>query len=439
MTQILWIVFELAVNLFQGIVFAYFICGSLGYKDRNINTKILFSICALLIFSALTISNYLTYFEGVAIFVYFLILFIFSLIFLKGSILKKAFMSLMPINAMAIGSVFSTNLVSFIFKQDIVYLMSQGSFYRIITVAISNGILFLILFIIKKITTNNDIVLDKSEWLFMGIVLCISIVVFMFLYFAIFESESESEYVKLVIALAIFGIIAINTTIYVLLLKLSKKHQIELENSLLKQQYSFQAESMKEVKKQYEILQKTRHDYNNGLRLIQTLNNENNRDKINEYISKYLETQNHSVRIISTNNDYLNAIVNSKLTEANTKNIDVKVSVISDIECSNNIDLCNIIGNMFDNAIEACQKCSHDRTIQLDIQKNNDNILILMKNSIPDSVLKENPELVTDKKNKFRHGYGTKIIKELAEKYHGFADFYEQDRFFCCNVCLVLE
>lgn len=434
MTQILWIVFELAVNLFQGIVFAYFICGSLGYKVRNIYTKILFSICALLIFSALTISNYLTYFEGVAIFVYFLILFIFSLIFLKGSILKKAFMSLMPINAMAIGSVFSTNLVSFIFKQDIVYLMSQGSYYRIITVAISNGVLFFILFIIKKIATNNDIALDKSEWIFMGTVLCISIVVFMFLYFAIFESESE--YVKLVIALAIFGIIAINTTIYVLLLKLSKKHQIELENSLLKQQYFFQAESMKEVKKQYEVLQKTRHDYNNGLRLIQTLNNESNREKINEYISKFLETQNHSVRIISTNNDYLNAIVNSKLAEANTKNIDVKVSVISDIECSNNIDLCNIIGNMFDNAIEACQKCSHDRTIQLDIQKNNENIVIFMKNSISDSVLKENPKLVTDKKDKLRHGYGTKIIKELAEKHHGFADFYEDNGFFCCNVLL---
>lgn len=437
MTEILRIVFELAVNLFQGIVFAYFICGSLGYKDRKNNKWGIFSICIFSIFFALTVSNYLTYFEGVAIFVYFLILFIFSLIFLKGSFFKKIFMSLMPINAMAIGSVFSTNLISFIFKKDIISLMSQNSFYRIITVTISNGVLFLILFIIKKITTKNDIVLDKSEWFFMGTVLCISIVVFMFLYYAIFESESQ--YVKLVIALAVFGIIAINTTIYVLLLKLSKKHQIELENSLLKQQYSFQAKSMKEVKKQYEVLQKTRHDYNNGLRLIQTLNNENNRDKINEYISKYLETQNHSVRIISTNNDYLNAIVNSKLAEANTKNIDVKVSVISDIECTNNIDLCNIIGNMFDNAIEACQKCSNDRTIQFDIQKNNENIVIFMKNSISDSVLNENPELVTDKKDKLRHGYGTKIIKELAEKHHGFADFYEDNGFFCCSVLLKLK
>lgn len=432
MIQILWIIFELAVNLFQGIVFAYFICGTLGYKEININKKVLFLLCVLSIFSALTVSNYFTYFEGIAIFVYFLILFIFSLIFLKGNVLKKTFMSLMPINAMAIGSVFSTNLVSFIFEKDIMSLMSQGSFYRIITVVISNGVFFLILFIIKKISTNNDIVLDKSEWFFMGTVLCISIIVFMFLYFAIFKSESE--YVKWVIAIAIFGIIAINTTIYVLLLKLSKKHQIELENSLLKQQYSFQAESMKEVKKQYEVLQKARHDYNNGLRLIQTLNNENNRDKINEYISKYLEIQNHSVRIISTNNDYLNAIINSKLAEANTKNIVVNVSVISDIECSNNIDLCNIIGNMFDNAIESCQKCSHEKIIQLNVSKSNNSIVVFMKNSIFESVINKNPELVTDKKDTLRHGYGTKIIKELAEKHHGFADFYEDNGFFCCNV-----
>ena len=144
MIQILWIIFELAVNLFQGIVFAYFICGTLGYKEININKKVLFLLCVLSIFSALTVSNYFTYFEGIAIFVYFLILFIFSLIFLKGNVLKKTFMSLMPINAMAIGSVFSTNLVSFIFEKDIMSLMSQGSFYRIITVVISNGVFFLI-------------------------------------------------------------------------------------------------------------------------------------------------------------------------------------------------------------------------------------------------------------------------------------------------------
>lgn len=61
-----------------------------------------------------------------------------------------------------------------------------------------------------------------------------------------------------------------------------------------------------------------------------------------------------------------------------------------------------------------------------------------MKNSIDVSVLETNSGLVSDKQNKNNHGYGTRIIKEIAEKHNGFADFYEENDYFCCNVVLYL-
>lgn len=59
-----------------------------------------------------------------------------------------------------------------------------------------------------------------------------------------------------------------------------------------------------------------------------------------------------------------------------------------------------------------------------------------MKNTIDESVVTKNPYLHTIKKYKDVHGYGTKIIHDIARKYKGKCDFYEEDSFFCCSVTL---
>ena len=59
-----------------------------------------------------------------------------------------------------------------------------------------------------------------------------------------------------------------------------------------------------------------------------------------------------------------------------------------------------------------------------------------MKNSIEGSVIQNNPNLITTKKDKHLHGLGTKIIKDIAKKYNGMADFFENDDFFICHIIL---
>ena len=158
------------------------------------------------------------------------------------------------------------------------------------------------------------------------------------------------------------------------------------------------------------------------------------REEINNYINEFFESQSRSMQIISTENEYVNAIINSKISTARSYGIEVTVSTISDIKSVNNIDLCNILGNLFDNAIDACRLCESKKEIYLEITKDNDNSIIFMKNSIKESVLNSNPELKNTKKNKHRHGYGTRIVRDLSEKYGGFADFYEDNKNFCCNI-----
>lgn len=430
-----WLIFEHGVNLLQGIMFSYFVCSCLELKLLKKYKIIASSLCALLIFAALTICNKVVFYEGLAIFIYSLILFVFSVIFMHGSLPNKLFISVVPVNAMAVGSIFSTNFMSFVLNKQIVEFLPYNTYLRVITVLLSNFILFTIIYIIKRITTKKHLVLKKSEWLLLSFELIVSVVAYMFLYYSIFSTNSIKA--NFYIALSVAAIIIINITTYILLANYSNRHQIEIENTLLKQQAINQKSAIIETKKRYDELQKIKHDFNNVVRVIQNLNTQNKPEDINTYINSFLKEQITAVNIIDTNNNFINAIINSKLAEANKKGIQVELCIISDLETEMYLDLCSLIGNMFDNAINACTDIENS-IIKLDIRRDNKELIINMKNSIKSSVLLENPTLATSKADKKNHGFGTKIIREIANNYHGFADFYEENNMFCCNVILYI-
>ncbi len=97
---------------------------------------------------------------------------------------------------------------------------------------------------------------------------------------------------------------------------------------------------------------------------------------------------------------------------------------VSGIETSlhgiNEQDMCTILGNLLDNAIESCRQCDHEKYINLKILQNKEYILIVVKNSTINKKLNYNGSaLKTSKKDKESHGIGTQIINDIACKYNG--------------------
>ena len=69
----------------------------------------------------------------------------------------------------------------------------------------------------------------------------------------------------------------------------------------------------------------------------------------------------------------------------------------------------------------------------------NSKLIIIIKNSICNSVLEENPKLKSTKQDAAHHGYGVKTIHSIAEKYNGTVDFFEEGLMFICRVELQRE
>ena len=432
MQAVLWNAFEILVNLFQGFVYAGFAFGMLRFNKSRFAKKILFFALALFLCISLTSINYVTIFEGMGIFVYSAIIFIFVSLTFDGGVIQKITVSILPVNAAAVGSIFSVNTVSYLTKVEITDLMSKNSGYRLITVLISNIIFFAITLAFVFISKRNKITLDEKEWLFVGITLALSIITFYFVYSIAFQTDTEKS--KLYMALAAVGLTSINIINYILLVFLSKKHIIILENTMLHQQLCFKEESAELTKQQYMELRKARHDFDNVLGVIKALSDSGQEEKISGYISEYKKSQAQIIQTVKTDNEYINAIINSKLLKAHDNGIRVILNILQNIGELCSLDICNLIGNMFDNAIEACEKCDDNKRIILEISRQNGSLEILMKNSIRSTVLGSNPKLETSKADKENHGFGTKIIREIAEKNHGYVDFYEEDGMFCCLV-----
>ena len=106
------------------------------------------------------------------------------------------------------------------------------------------------------------------------------------------------------------------------------------------------------------------------------------------------------------------------------------------IDGINEYDLCNLIGNMLDNAVEAAENAGDNAVIEVSLFSDKHKMIFTVSNSISKSVLNSNPELKTVKDEPDLHGFGVKTIKAIAEKYDGNVDFYEENLVFFCRVLL---
>ena len=79
-------------------------------------------------------------------------------------------------------------------------------------------------------------------------------------------------------------------------------------------------------------------------------------------------------------------------------------------------DLCVVLGNMLDNAIEASEKVT-DRWINVSIGLRKNGLVIVVENSF-DGIIKKNihGNIISIKENKEHHGYGLKSIRKTVEK-----------------------
>ncbi len=188
-----------------------------------------------------------------------------------------------------------------------------------------------------------------------------------------------------------------------------------------------------------EELSKERHELNNKYFYIQMLLKENRLDELESYLEKQTHKNLGDKSKVNTGNTLMDYIINTKMKDIEKRNINILVDTVVPQNLSVNDDvLCTILLNLFDNAIEACEKVKNP-DIHIVIKCVEHYLAVKVMNKTDSNVLKFNPRLVTTKNNRKLHGHGVKIIQELVNKNDGLYDIKIQNNYFVFTVMLPLN
>lgn len=140
---------------------------------------------------------------------------------------------------------------------------------------------------------------------------------------------------------------------------------------------------------------------------------------------------------IQTGNKVLDALLDSRQTICRKRNI--TITTVADgglLEFMNVADICTIFGNALDNAIESVTMIddAEKRLIHLEVTEQKQFVIILIENSCQERIVFENGIPKTNHKDKINHGFGTRSIRQVVQKYGGSAIFDAEDGWFSLKI-----
>ena len=214
--------------------------------------------------------------------------------------------------------------------------------------------------------------------------------------------------------------------------QLSKMNEIKNDCSNISKDLEIKNNDLSYIKELYSAQRKQAHDYKNKLVTLKALIYEDNLDKAKEYTDIILDSVLYNSKIISTNNDIIDALLNSKYYLCHSKNITMqfKIDDLSNAVISND-DLIVILSNALDNAIEAAVKCDNP-VIKLKIE-NKEVFVLSVINTSQKVIIKDNSII---KNHSLNHGYGLSIIKSITDKYNGTLALNYKDNLFQLSIIL---
>ena len=193
----------------------------------------------------------------------------------------------------------------------------------------------------------------------------------------------------------------------------------------------------REVDNMYRQIRGWRHDYRNHIQTMKVLAANGDMDAIKAYLDE-LDTDLNTVdTVVKTGNAMADAILNSKISLAKAK----KISVIADAHIplaltTSEIDLCVIIGNLFDNAIEASLALPEDkRLIRVYMDMKNTQLYISFTNFTAGKKLKKEAGRFRTTKGD-GHGFGLLRIDGIVERLGGYLSRNSEDGAFTTEILL---
>lgn len=183
-----------------------------------------------------------------------------------------------------------------------------------------------------------------------------------------------------------------------------------------------------------------RHDLRHHIRYISAYVHGNDMDGLRNYLAQYTKTMPDSAPLSYSDNFLINALLLHYATVAKAQDTDVQVKIgFDDLSGLSEVDLCIIISNLLENALEACARLRDKRWITITITQYQSRLGIFVENSY-DGIAQSEGGIYRSRKGQ-RTGIGIRSVMSAVERLNGTVDIgpNPQSRVFACQIVLAME
>lgn len=193
----------------------------------------------------------------------------------------------------------------------------------------------------------------------------------------------------------------------------------------------------REVENMYRQIRGWRHDYRNHIQMMKVLVANGDMDALKVYLDE-LDTDLNTVdTVVKTGNPMADAILNSKISLARSRNIPTQVDAHIPVKLKmSELDLCCIIGNLFDNAMEASMALPEEkRMIRVYMDMKGTQLYISFTNFTAAKKLSKVGKGFKTSKGE-GHGFGLVRIDDIVSRYDGYLSRNSEDGAFTTEILI---
>ncbi|MDW5300054.1 MAG: GHKL domain-containing protein [Sedimentibacter sp.] len=289
------------------------------------------------------------------------------------------------------------------------------------------------LFINNYKNMKNKSVIPYSYWFAIFFIPLTSL----FIILTIIEMAADNVYK---IIFVIVSLLFVNFFIFYLYDNLSVQQEEKFEKLRLLQQNDYYQKQFELMKTSLNSTKSFRHDMKNHLAVLRLLVGKDENNQAVKHIKQMTDAIITANEYAQSGNIIIDSILNFKLQEAANHGINVSLELnIPEQLNITSFDMSVILGNLLDNAINACLKLEKEKRLDVKIKYKRARLLIKISNTYNGDLNYIGDKLITSNKDKENHGMGIKNIKSVLDKYDGEMEIEHTENLFTVTLLMYLN
>ncbi len=305
--------------------------------------------------------------------------------------------------------------------ENISFLPKDSFVLRLLQFEMPYLIMLTVVLLISLFIRRKSEHIEFRYWMMLLTVPAISLVTLTVFQYAL-ESLPENRAMHTYIYISAAGLLFITVLVFALFSKLQNQLTIVRDNQTMKMQMDLQRRSIEKMENAYNRTRELRHDLKNHLRALSGMLKQGDTQAAADYLKTMQQDIEDATYFAVTGNTAVDAILNEKLLDAQKQRTNLRFEA-ADLKNTRAkpMDLCIILSNALDNALEACQKIpdEEERYITLKFHEDADFLVISVVNPVAKAPEARGNTFRSDKKDRENHGMGLRSIRNTAAKYDG--------------------